>query len=357
MVIPSMPDQNSSIKIDATLTFSPGNEVLLTYLLSEMKKRRLSVKVHVRHKLIFERLVALNLAGVSINKTSIFGMLKRMLRRNQAYLYFCSIPPISNQPNSIVYYHASDLLDPVDWADRSVGIVRKLKRWLMITHIQTFHQKASFFACQTDLVQQRLRAKYPGIRTELLPFYEPAANVTEANLSGEHEFQAFDFFYPATADAHKNLFRLFGAVRIAGRHKKITLGVTIPAHFFKYIERMLAVNLELGYDAIVNVGRITRAETIHYLIASRALIFPSLEESLGLPIIEAAELGKPIIIADRPYAHAILDEPMVFDPLSIKSMAEAMLTAHESIDILKAGKARMPNETEKFINLLALLGS
>jgi glycosyltransferase involved in cell wall biosynthesis len=51
-------------------------------------------------------------------------------------------------------------------------------------------------------------------------------------------------------------------------------------------------------------------------------------ETWGLPISEAKSFGKPIVIADLPYAHESVgdyDKAVFFDPLDSKQLAETML--------------------------------
>lgn len=59
---------------------------------------------------------------------------------------------------------------------------------------------------------------------------------------------------------------------------------------------------------IVLLGRISHQACMHYLQRSSALLFLSSFESLGLPLIEAAELGKPVICPDLIYARELLGQ-------------------------------------------------
>ena len=49
---------------------------------------------------------------------------------------------------------------------------------------------------------------------------------------------------------------------------------------------------------------------------ARALLFPSFTEGFGLPLMEAAELGVPVIASDLDVFHEIVDDGALFlDPL------------------------------------------
>lgn len=81
---------------------------------------------------------------------------------------------------------------------------------------------------------------------------------------------------------------------------------------------------------IVCLGHLKR-ETLRsaYHLAT-AIVMPSLVETVGLPMIEAMSLGKPVIAADRPYAHDICEDAALFyDPLDEHDFA---FKAHYVLD-------------------------
>jgi glycosyltransferase involved in cell wall biosynthesis len=61
-----------------------------------------------------------------------------------------------------------------------------------------------------------------------------------------------------------------------------------------------------------------------------ALVMPSLVETVGLPMLEAAAAGTPVVAADRPYAHDVCGDAAVFfnprDPSDLAVKLETLLT-------------------------------
>jgi glycosyltransferase involved in cell wall biosynthesis len=63
------------------------------------------------------------------------------------------------------------------------------------------------------------------------------------------------------------------------------------------------------------------------LLGARALLFPSLAEGFGLPLVEAAALGTPVIASDLPVIREVLgDYPVYLDPVDSYPWMETVKT-------------------------------
>ncbi len=80
------------------------------------------------------------------------------------------------------------------------------------------------------------------------------------------------------------------------------------------------------------------------------LIFPSVTESFGLPLIEAADCGMKILASDLPYVYDVVKPSIVFSPYNKVSIADAVekaLTQDLPMPVLV-----VKNEVMKLIDLL-----
>jgi glycosyltransferase involved in cell wall biosynthesis len=67
---------------------------------------------------------------------------------------------------------------------------------------------------------------------------------------------------------------------------------------------------------VLEIGRCSDTELSAHLRSARALLFPSLVEGFGLPLIEALSLGTPVIASDLPvFRELSLDIPTYLDPI------------------------------------------
>ena len=67
---------------------------------------------------------------------------------------------------------------------------------------------------------------------------------------------------------------------------------------------------------VLEIGRCSDAELSAHLRRARALVFPSLVEGFGLPLVEALSLGTPVIASDLPvFRELSSDIPTYLDPI------------------------------------------
>ena len=76
---------------------------------------------------------------------------------------------------------------------------------------------------------------------------------------------------------------------------------------------------------MINHGVIPFNEVFDLYKQSKAIIYPSHNESLGLGIVEAITAGCDVIGSDLPFLHSICKPSQVFDSFSAESIADAVM--------------------------------
>jgi glycosyltransferase involved in cell wall biosynthesis len=76
---------------------------------------------------------------------------------------------------------------------------------------------------------------------------------------------------------------------------------------------------------VVNHGAIEHHEVISIMNASAGLIFPSKIESFGLPLLEAASLGLPIVASELDFVRDVVIPSESFHPDSALSICRAVI--------------------------------
>lgn len=111
------------------------------------------------------------------------------------------------------------------------------------------------------------------------------------------------FFFPTISRQFKNIETLCEAAKILRKNfpKRFIVRVTITGTEDRYARWVYERYCNI--PEIEFIGRLQFEDVINNYASSDCLVFPSLLETWGLPISEFSIYGKPMIVADLPYAH------------------------------------------------------
>jgi glycosyltransferase involved in cell wall biosynthesis len=111
------------------------------------------------------------------------------------------------------------------------------------------------------------------------------------------------FLYPALPRVFKNIEVLCEAAAILPEEVQdnIEIRLTVDGTENRYARNL--VRRFGGVKALRFIGRQSRDDMAAHYAQCDAVLFPSKLETWGLPITEAKTLGKPLLVADLPYAH------------------------------------------------------
>jgi glycosyltransferase involved in cell wall biosynthesis len=143
--------------------------------------------------------------------------------------------------------------------------------------------------------------------------------------SGSCEGKRFDFVYAASGDPHKNHAVLLEAWRIlkqSGLRPSLCLTID-PVRYPELASKIEDAVREYELE-ITNVGWISAPELANIYRHSDTLIYPSLTESFGLPLIEAAQAQLAILAPESDYVRDVVLPAQTFDPRSPLSIARSV---------------------------------
>jgi glycosyltransferase involved in cell wall biosynthesis len=234
----------------------------------------------------------------------------RLARDADLVLCLNGMPPLGRMPaRTAVFLQNKLLIDSEAHRNWQLGLRRRVLRFGI--------RNTDIAIVQTESMARLARAT--GFKNVLVaPVFEwlPAQPAVTARPQ-------CDFFYPADGLPHKNHARLFAAwERLARSGLRPHLGVTL-ADAYADVWRLAQPAIAAG-ARITNYGWISREETLALLSNARALVFPSHEESFGLPLVEAQMLNRPIIASELDYVRDVARPSQTFDPNSDVSIARAV---------------------------------
>lgn len=134
-------------------------------------------------------------------------------------------------------------------------------------------------------------------------------------------------FYPAQTWPHKNHIRLFEAIALIRDGHGIDIDIvcsgTQNAHFAEIERTVRRLGLQ---DRIRFLGFVEPIEIQSLYRLARCMVFPSLFEGWGLPVVEAFSVGLPVACSSVTSLPAMVgDAALLFDPRDVDAMAEAIV--------------------------------
>ena len=257
---------------------------------------------------------------------------------------FGNIPaPIKLDAPVFTYFHNINLLTLAE----AKSVKSKVVTWLKRCYFLLLKRNTDLWMVQTTNTAHELEVhlKECKDRIRILPFYDMPERLRELK-SHEH---GSDYVFIANytgAKGHQELLKAWEILHDRG--VDITLHLTVNGSAETFIKQIDSAE-EKGVK-IINHGFIPFDQVIKLYEQSKAIIYPSHNESLGLGIIEAIEAGCDVIGSDLPFIHAICKPSMTFNPYSSESIADAVMEYEKGLGTKSALLIR--NYINELINLI-----
>lgn len=119
--------------------------------------------------------------------------------------------------------------------------------------------------------------------------------------------------YPSHVGRHKNFALLARVLRLIRSHSRLAVKLTLTATGRELVN---GKTLESLFDPVVGdvlfTGPVSRAELPGLYEGHDVLVFPSLAESFGLPLLEAMVMRMAIVASDRDWAREVCGESALY---------------------------------------------
>lgn len=241
-------------------------------------------------------------------------------------LCFHGLPPILDSKAKIFVFQQNRIylgvnaLSEYSWKTR-------LKLTIERVIAKKLRHRVTTYIVQTPTMQRDLTAwlksdkrltKCANVR--LLPFMDEQPFM---NLRSDSDVR-WDFVYIADGVAHKNHRLLLEAWKLLAEEGiRPSLALTLTPRDAS-LRQKVEQESRTHNLAIVNLGHLPYEGVIALYKSARALIFPSITESFGLPLLEASRLGLPIVAGELDFVRDVCEPCQTFDARSAVSIARAV---------------------------------
>lgn len=274
---------------------------------------------------VFKNCKIIRINGNIFSRLYIESWLFFHVTTDDSVLFFGNYPPIFRLRGAVkVFLQNRFLVDHLPPAEFSLRFKLKVAVQKILFRLCVLH--ANDFYVQTTSMANLLRKLIPAranIAVHLAPF-SSSQSINEIAIP-DPLVRENDFIYVASGDAHKNHYNLIEAwVLLAKDGCFPSLVLTVdPISYPELAKHISSQSAKYGLN-ILNVGFLKMAEVRQGYANSRALIYPSLLESFGLPLLEAKSFKLPILASELDYVRDVVDPEFTFDPLSSVSISRAV---------------------------------
>lgn len=147
------------------------------------------------------------------------------------------------------------------------------------------------------------------------------------------------FLFISTMEPRKNLERLLSAYERYCEMLGIKALPLVLAGHIGWNNRATLDRMEVlqRKGSVTYLGYVSRATVEQLMAGARALIFPSLYEGFGLPVLEAMQSGTSVVTSSNSPMQEIAGSAALYiNPFSIASIMNGMVRMTEDIDLCRA---------------------
>lgn len=263
---------------------------------------------------------------------------------------FSNVPPplkVDIFCNVVIFFHNALLLKS---NISSYSYFNRIKFLFKRKYIKFLNKKSYKWVVQTNTMKNSLLNSI-NIDKEnvfILPFFNSCSS--SLNIFSH---KSNSFIYVADSVPQKNHVLLLETWKIlALKYDKYPeLILTINNSARNSISKNIILLQKSGIN-IKNIGVLSSDLILDKYAEFRYLIFPSLIESFGLPLIEACEKGCYIIAADLDYVYDIVEPSGVFDPFDADKLAFFIKNILDNNVRLKKSRLVLNDKIQDLLNLL-----
>ncbi len=270
----------------------------------------------------------------------------KIYKKLKSTLFFSPIPeaPLCNNCNYIVTVH--DLI-PLHFPKRFSPLTPYFKYYIPQVLKQAKHIICDSQSTANDIINYY---QIPANKITVVLLAFDHNNFKILNLENSNNINKPYFLYLGRPDPHKNLERIIKAFSQLSKPQDFELWF-VGSRDDRYTPNLQKLAQELNIDQQIKFIDYVSYKQLPIIInQALALVFPSLWEGFGLPVLEAMACGTPVITSNLSSLPEVAgNATILIDPYNIKAISSAMesLIKDETLrdQLIKLGLERARNFT------------
>ena len=282
--------------------------------------------IYVDARFNVPKIIKKNILFLTIRKTmrwSVCQLIERQTKENDIVIYLTNLPPIKKHLcKTILVLSNRFVVDGFSLSGFSIKTILRINIEKILFWLS--NKNVDFIIVQSESMCSILKKKGIDENKIKIIAYKNKDKITKKKNPSTNYIQAKNrFLYIASGDPHKNHKNLIEAWCLLSKnkiHPKLIITIDDNTDLHRFVLKKIE-----GYKLDVEIKpRLNRTEIIDLYSQSTALIYPSLTESYGLPLVEANQYGLPVLASELDYVRDIMDPEETFDPNSPTSISRAV---------------------------------
>jgi glycosyltransferase involved in cell wall biosynthesis len=177
------------------------------------------------------------------------------------------------------------------------------------------------------IAEDKIDVVYNGVKDSFHPLNYPDTEAIQQKYTEGKNY----FVYAGSIHPRKNLTNLLKAFSIFKKRQKSNWKLVLTGRLAWKYDRFIESLKSYKYrDDVVMTGYVEETELAKIIGAAYAMIYPSVWEGFGVPVIEAMKCNVPVITSVNSSMQEIAgDGALYFDPADHADMAEKIMTIYK----------------------------
>ncbi|MFC2117184.1 glycosyltransferase [Bacteroidota bacterium] len=310
------------IIINASDIHCGGGKIMLNDLLdAALQRKEINFFIFVDKRYDKTSYLAENINFIEVSirgRFSVDSRIKKLVEQSDIVLYIGDLPPFKRH-NCQVTQLLMNRYFIDNFSTGGMPLIDRIRLTIERLAFKIFLKNADQLVVQ-NLVMKDLLLKigYSNDIISVLP-YKKIDILIESDLKKEKN----SFIYVASGEPHKNHKNLISAwiyLKNEGINPLLFLTLDDNTELYNFIMDQIK-----KYDLNIEIkSKLPREELLRYYQKVSALIYPSVFECFGLPLVEAGRFELPVVASESDYIRDLLDPDETFDPESPRSIARAV---------------------------------
>jgi glycosyltransferase involved in cell wall biosynthesis len=175
----------------------------------------------------------------------------------------------------------------------------------------------------------------------------------ERFLRGNYQLERGNYYvYFGAIEPKKNVLRILEALKTANISRPLVLigrYAWLSDEVRNVVKQLEARRCDDGRPRLIRMAHLPRQDLFYVVRGARCALFPSLYEGFGLPVLEAMQLGCPVITSNVSSLPEVCgDAALYVDPYDVRALRLLMEHVDRNDDVLQEMKAKGVRQANRY---------